>query len=127
HAVRHRREVRSHPRGGRAGLRGHPRANPPDRGQGAAQAPPPLAVQAPQGLRGELTGGAGWSSEIVAAGPGRRRGRTGLAGLVLLVVVVLTVGASVVGGIVGATGRIGVAASREPSLAAGAPEGGAVA
>jgi RNA polymerase sigma factor (sigma-70 family) len=35
---------RPHPRGGRPGLRGHPRAHPPDRGQGAAQAAPPVAL-----------------------------------------------------------------------------------
>ena len=35
---------RPHPRRGGSGLRGHPRAHPPDRGQGAAQAAPPVAV-----------------------------------------------------------------------------------
>ncbi len=56
HALRHRREERPHPRGGRSGLRGHPRAHPPDRGQGAPQAAPPVAQQAPQGVRRELSG-----------------------------------------------------------------------
>ena len=41
HALRHRREVRPHARRGGPGLRGHARAHPPDRGQGAAQAAPP--------------------------------------------------------------------------------------
>ena len=54
HALRHRREVRPHPRGGRSGLRGHPRAHPPDRGEGAAQAAAPVAQQAAQGVRREL-------------------------------------------------------------------------
>jgi RNA polymerase primary sigma factor len=36
-----------HARGGRSGLRGHPRAHPPDRGEGAPQAAPPVAQQAP--------------------------------------------------------------------------------
>jgi RNA polymerase primary sigma factor len=41
HALRHRHEHRPHPRGGRQAVRCHPRAHPPDRGQGAAQAAPP--------------------------------------------------------------------------------------
>ena len=41
-ALRHRRRQRAHARRGRPGLRGHARAHPPDRGQGAAQAAPPL-------------------------------------------------------------------------------------
>ena len=32
------------PRGGRQGVQRHPRADPPDRGEGAPQAPPPVAV-----------------------------------------------------------------------------------
>src|SRR3989454_2226150 len=32
------RRLRAHPGGGRTGLRGHPRAHPADRGQGAAEA-----------------------------------------------------------------------------------------
>ena len=40
-ALRHRREVRLHARRGRPAVRGHPRAHPPDRGEGAAQAPEP--------------------------------------------------------------------------------------
>src|SRR5205814_8725149 len=43
HALRHRREERPHPRGGRPRLRSDPRARPPDRGEGATQAAPPLA------------------------------------------------------------------------------------
>ena len=33
HTVRHRREVRPHPRGSGPGLRGHARADPPDRSE----------------------------------------------------------------------------------------------
>ena len=40
-ALRHRREERPYPRRGGTGLRGHARAHPADRGQGAAQAPAP--------------------------------------------------------------------------------------
>ena len=45
-------KTRPHARRGRPGLRGHARAHPPDRGQGAAQAAPPVAQQAPQVLHG---------------------------------------------------------------------------
>jgi DNA-directed RNA polymerase specialized sigma24 family protein len=38
HALRHRHEHRPHARGGRPAVLGDPRAHPPDRGQGAAQA-----------------------------------------------------------------------------------------
>ncbi len=48
HALRHRREERPHPRRGRSGLRGHARAHPPDRGEGAPQAAPPSRSQAAQ-------------------------------------------------------------------------------
>jgi RNA polymerase primary sigma factor len=41
HALRHRHEHRPHARGSRQAVRRHPRAHPPDRGQGAAQAAPP--------------------------------------------------------------------------------------
>src|SRR5262249_56547244 len=51
HAVRHRREVGPHARGGGPGLRGHPRAHPADRSQGAAQAAAPIAVEAAAELR----------------------------------------------------------------------------
>ena len=40
------------PRGGRQGVQRHPRADPPDRGQGAAQAPPPVPQPQAQGLPG---------------------------------------------------------------------------
>ncbi len=49
-AVRRRRGQRAHPRGGRPELRGDARADPPDRGQGAAQAAPPVAQPQAQGL-----------------------------------------------------------------------------
>ncbi|MEZ4400022.1 MAG: sigma-70 domain-containing protein [Kofleriaceae bacterium] len=39
---------------GRPGLRGHPRAHPARSRPSAAQAAPPVALQAPQGLRREL-------------------------------------------------------------------------
>ena len=42
HALRHRHEHRPHPGGSRQAVRRDPRAHPPDRGQGAAQAAPPL-------------------------------------------------------------------------------------
>ena len=54
HALRHRREERPHARGGRPGLRGDPRAHPPDRGEGAPQAAAPEPLQAAQELRREL-------------------------------------------------------------------------
>ena len=54
HALRHRGEVRPHAGGGGPGLRGHPRAHPADRGEGAAQAASPEPLQAAQELRGEL-------------------------------------------------------------------------
>ena len=54
HALRHRREVRPHARRGGSGLRRHPRAHPPDRGQGPAQARTSVAQQGAQGLHGEL-------------------------------------------------------------------------
>src|SRR3546814_390011 len=41
HALRHRHEHRPHPRGSRQAVRRHPRADPPDRGQGVAKAAPP--------------------------------------------------------------------------------------
>jgi hypothetical protein len=40
--ARRRRRERAHARRGRSELRGHPGAHPPDRGQGARQAPPPV-------------------------------------------------------------------------------------
>ena len=43
-AVRRRRRQRAHARRGRPELRGHARAHPADRSQGAAQAAPPVAV-----------------------------------------------------------------------------------
>ena len=43
-AVRRRRRQRAHARRGRPELRGHPRAHPPDRSQGAAQAAASVAV-----------------------------------------------------------------------------------
>ncbi len=39
-----------HPRGGRQGVQRHPRAHPPDRGEGAPQAPPPVPQPQAQGL-----------------------------------------------------------------------------
>ena len=44
------RRQRAHARRGRPALRGHPRAHPPDRGQGPAQAAPPVALAQAQGL-----------------------------------------------------------------------------
>src|SRR5690348_3784430 len=53
HAFRHRHEHRPHPRGSRQAVRRHPRADPPDRGEGAAQAaasePQRAAPQLPDG------------------------------------------------------------------------------
>ena len=53
-ALRHRRRGRAHARGSRQALLGDPRADPPDRDQGAPQAPPPAARPGAQGLRREL-------------------------------------------------------------------------
>ena len=74
HALRHRREERPHPRRGRAGLRGHARAHPPDRGEGAAQAPPPVAQQAAQELHRELRarGRLRYGRACVGPGPSSR-------------------------------------------------------
>ena len=44
HALRHRHEHRPHAGRGRPAILGHPRAHPPDRGQGPAQAQAPVAV-----------------------------------------------------------------------------------
>ena len=46
-AVRCRRQKRAHARRGRSALRGHPGAHPPDRGEGAPQAPPPVTQPNP--------------------------------------------------------------------------------
>src|SRR5207245_9128902 len=54
-AIRHRREVRPHARGSGPGLRGHARAHQADRGQGAAQAAAPVAIEAAAQLCRELT------------------------------------------------------------------------
>ena len=78
HALRHRREVRPHPGRGGPGLRGHPRAHPPDRGQGPAQAAPPLAQQAPEVLHRRLRSPSRASERLVpratpSPSPVRRR------------------------------------------------------
>src|SRR6266436_1972150 len=52
--VRHRRGRRAHAGGGRQALRRDARAHSPDRGQGVAQASPPVARKEPQGLRRKL-------------------------------------------------------------------------
>ena len=44
HALRHRHEHRPHARRGRPAVQRHPRAHPPDRGQGAPQAEAPVKV-----------------------------------------------------------------------------------
>ena len=54
HALRHRHEHRPHARGGRPAVLRHPRAHPPDRGEGAAQA------EAPEPVDGSC--GASWIS-----------------------------------------------------------------
>ena len=73
-AVRYRRGGRAHPRGGRQALRGHARAHPADRGQGAPQASPPTAGAEPARLHRELAVAgpvAGGPGEGVARPPGR--------------------------------------------------------
>ena len=45
HALRHRDEHRPHAGGGRQAVRRHARAHPPDRGEGAAQAAPSVALR----------------------------------------------------------------------------------
>jgi RNA polymerase sigma factor (sigma-70 family) len=58
HALRHRHEHRPHPRGSRQAVRCHARADPADRGQGAAQAAPPEPQRAAaQLLDGRLAEG----------------------------------------------------------------------
>ena len=61
HALRHRHEHRPHARGGRQAVRRDPRADPSDRGQGAAQAAPPepqrTAAQLPDGRLIEAASG----------------------------------------------------------------------
>jgi DNA-directed RNA polymerase sigma subunit (sigma70/sigma32) len=56
HALRHRHEHRPHPRGGRQAVRRHPRAHPPDRSQGPAQAASPEPLGAPAQLPGGNAG-----------------------------------------------------------------------
>ena len=65
-ALRPRRRLRPHPGRGRPGLRGHPRAHPPDRGQGPAQAAAPLALQEAPELPGIVSPGRGG---MMTAGP----------------------------------------------------------
>ena len=48
--LRARGRPRPHPRGGGQGVQRDPRADPPDRGEGAAQAAPPVALAEAQGL-----------------------------------------------------------------------------
>jgi len=55
-AVRDRREIRSHPRGGGPGLRGDPGADSPDRGEGAPETAPPQSEQAAADLHGVVMG-----------------------------------------------------------------------
>src|SRR6185369_13318918 len=55
HALRHRREVRPHAGRGGSGLRGHARAHPADRGEGAAQAAPPVALEAAKVVHGVVS------------------------------------------------------------------------
>ena len=49
-ALRRRRRLRAHARGGRPVLQRHPRADPADRVEGAAQAPPPVAGEEAQAV-----------------------------------------------------------------------------
>ena len=55
HALRHRHEHRPHARRGRPAVLGHPRAHPPDRGQGAAQAQAPEPQPEAAELLGQLS------------------------------------------------------------------------
>jgi RNA polymerase sigma factor (sigma-70 family) len=52
HALRHRDEHRPHPGGSRQAVRRHPGTHPPDRGQGPAQAAPPVPFRAAAQLPG---------------------------------------------------------------------------
>ena len=54
HALRHRHEHRPHARRGRPAVLGDPRAHPPDRGQGAAQAEASVALQKTPKFSGQL-------------------------------------------------------------------------
>ncbi len=65
-ALRPLRRLRAHPGGSRPGLRGHPRAHPPDRGQGPAQAAASLALQEAPELPGIVSAGRGG---MMTAGP----------------------------------------------------------
>ncbi len=62
HALRHRDEHRPHARGGRPAVQCHPRAHPPDRGQGAAEAE--------ASDRGRGSCGASWITEAAVAAAG---------------------------------------------------------
>ena len=55
HALRHRHEHRSNTAGSRPAVLGHPRAHPPDRGQGPAQTEAPEQVKNAQDLHRQLT------------------------------------------------------------------------
>ena len=76
HALRHQGQ-RPHARRGRPALLGHPRAHPPDRGQGAAQAQAPAEIQGSQELPRQLnfTGGAPRGSAAGGRRPAHRRAR----------------------------------------------------
>src|SRR6185312_15500474 len=58
--------LRAHAGGGRPGLRGHPRAHPADRGQGAAQAPASLALQEAPKFPGVVSSGGMMSDGPIA-------------------------------------------------------------
>ena len=60
------------PRGSRQGVQRHPRADPPDRGEGAAQAAPPVPVAQAQGLPGVVVRTARLSRAVGAGPPARR-------------------------------------------------------
>ncbi len=65
-ALRPRRRQRAHPRGGRPAVQGHPRAHPPDRGQGPAQAQAPEPQPQAQELHQQPLNGLGISSPLAA-------------------------------------------------------------
>ncbi len=76
-ALRHRREGEPHARRGRPGLRRHARADPPDRGQGAAQAAASQPVASAQVVRRELAEGSRGAERRCARPESRRRACAG--------------------------------------------------
>src|SRR6185295_1241282 len=71
-ALRRRRRLGAHARGSRPELRRHPRADPSDRGEGAAQAAPPVAQPQAESVPGRADVGSKDTKDVEGY-EGRRR------------------------------------------------------